>query len=437
MSQAAALTQAKSAAEQSQARRRGGHAAEWDTPRSGENEARLLSSRSGAKAAKGAGQDTRAQRRWNSRWVPKNGDLDPRTDPNFFVCGRLVRGQIASMDPKPIAEILPTHTPALFGMAVARAAELLRAGELVALPTETVYGLAANGLDARAVAKIFEVKARPGHNPIIVHVASVAMARLCVAAWPEVADRLASAFWPGPLSLVLPRSHAIPDLVTAGGATVGVRWPRHPFIQAVMEACNFPLAVPSANLSTRVSPTKAQHVQKSLGNKIPLIIDGGPSQVGIESTVVDLVAKPPRVLRPGMIHAESLSAVAGAVQSAERGARTSAAQLPSPGLLPRHYAPRAKLMILSWLDDADLHRQLSIVSCRLSAVHVIAHTRIPSGQGLGRVSVMPLDAQAFARAIYAELHRCDEEGAELIAVESLPGGSQWHSLADRLARAAA
>src|ERR1041385_1073259 len=143
-----------------------------------------------------------------------------------------------------VADVLPTHTPALFEAAVARACELLRAGELVAVPTETVYGLAANALDARAVAKIFGVKGRPSHNPIIVHVASVAMARRCVTVWPVLADRLAEAFWPGPLTLVLPRSRAIPDKVTAGGATVGVRWASHPFIQAVIGACGFPLAAP-------------------------------------------------------------------------------------------------------------------------------------------------------------------------------------------------
>src|SRR6266540_5788679 len=169
------------------------------------------------------------------------------------------------------AEILPTHTAPLFEAAVARAAELLRAGELVALPTETVYGLAANALDPRAVAKIFEVKRRPADNPIIVHVAGVAMARRCVTEWPPLADKLARAFWPGPLTLVLPRSREIPDLVTAGGGTVGVRWPGHPFMQAVVRECGFPLAAPSANRSARLSPTNAAHVREALGERVQLI----------------------------------------------------------------------------------------------------------------------------------------------------------------------
>src|SRR5438105_1377465 len=204
-------------------------------------------------------------------------------------------------------EVLATHTRELFNTAVKRAVELLRAGEVVALPTETVYGLAANALDAKAVARIYEVKGRPAHNPVIVHVTSVAMAKRCVANWPALADKLAKAFWPGPLTMVLPRAKNIPDIVTAGGGTVGVRWPSHPFIQEVIRACDFPLAAPSANLSNQISPTNAEHVAKQL--KIPLIVDGGQAQVGIESTVIDLTVNPPRLLRPGMIHEQALMAV--------------------------------------------------------------------------------------------------------------------------------
>ena len=212
-------------------------------------------------------------------------------------------------------EILSTHTPALFHAAVKRAAELLRAGEVVALPTETVYGLAANALDAEAVAKIYEVKGRPAHNPIIVHVASVEMAKQCVAEWTPLAAQLAKAFWPGPLTLVLRRSQTIPGIVTAGGGTVGVRWPGHPFMQAVIRECRFPLAAPSANLSNEISPTNAEHVSKSIGDRIPLIVDGGQSQVGIESTVVDVSGGFAEILRPGMINAESIQAVVGNVQT--------------------------------------------------------------------------------------------------------------------------
>jgi len=334
------------------------------------------------------------------------------------------------------AEILSTHTPVLFDVAVKRAAKLLRAGEIVALPTETVYGLAANAFDEKAVAKIFQIKGRPANNPIIVHVASLEMAGRCVKDWPNNADQLARAFWPGPLTLVLPRAKEIPDNVTAGGATVGVRWPSHPLIQAVIRECGFPLASPSANLSGRISPTSAEHVRKQLGGKILLIVDGGPSQVGIESTVLDLTVSPPQVLRPGMIHAESLAAVVGKAQN-EKAEVRAGAHLRSPGLLKKHYAPKAKLVVLNWQNDAGLNSQLSILNPQPSTCHVIAHTHIPSVENFARVSVIPHDAEAFARAIYAELHRCDEAGAELIVVEAPPALPEWSGIADRLKRATA
>jgi len=337
------------------------------------------------------------------------------------------------------AQILPTHTPELFQLALRRAAELLRAGELVAVPTETVYGLAANAQEAKSVEKIFRVKGRPSHNPIIVHVASVDMARQCTAEWPAPARRLASAFWPGPLTLVLPKASLIPDLVTAGGPTVGVRWPSHPFIQALIRDCGFPLAAPSANLATRVSPTTAEHVRRSLGRKIRLIVDGGPSQVGIESTVVDLSVSPPRLLRPGMIHVESLIAALGegGLRRAEGGRAGPGAQpRRSPGQLPKHYSPRAQLLVWSWQDDAELRSRIGERKWAKGHCHVITHTRIPSSEGLGRVRVLPHDAEAFARALYAELHRCDEEGARFIIVEALPPAPEWQAIADRLRRAA-
>jgi L-threonylcarbamoyladenylate synthase len=338
------------------------------------------------------------------------------------------------------AELVPTHLPALFTAAVTRAAELLRRGEVVALPTETVYGLAANALDPEAVAKIYAIKGRPAHNPIIVHVADLEMARRCVTDWPDSATQLAHSFWPGPLTLVLPRAGIIPDLVTAGGATVGVRWPSHPFMQAVIRACGFPLAAPSANLSNSISPTTAAHVRKQLGDQLALIVDGGPAQVGIESTVVDLAVQPPRVLRPGMIHQESLRAALGecGLQNTERTeTATTAGELRSPGLLKKHYAPKARLMVLRWRDAADLNTQLAPLNLRREKTHIIAHTHIPAGDTWGGVSVMPHDAAAFARALYAELHHCDEGGAELIIVEALPAGTEWRAVQDRLTRAAA
>lgn len=337
-----------------------------------------------------------------------------------------------------IAEILPTHTAALFQAAVRRAADRLRAGELVALPTETVYGLAANALDPQAVAKIFAVKGRPAQNPLIVHIASRELAAACVTAWPPTAEALARAFWPGPLTLVLPRAKRIPGVVTAGGGTVGLRWPSHPFIQAVIQACGFPLAAPSANLSNRISPTNAGHVQQQLGGAISLIVDGGQSQVGIESTVVDLSGDRPRVLRPGMIHAPALAAVVG--QPIAEGSTATghpAAELRSPGLLPKHYAPRARLVILEWTDELDLTRQVAALGLARTGCHVLAHTNPPNPDSFGRVCLIPHDAEAYARALYAEWHACDDLGAAVVIMERPPATPEWSGIADRLQRAAA
>jgi L-threonylcarbamoyladenylate synthase len=332
-------------------------------------------------------------------------------------------------------EILSTHTPALFADAVKRAAELLRAGEVVALPTETVYGLAANALEKNAVAKIFQIKGRPARNPIIVHVVGNEMAKSCVKTFPALAEKLSKSFWPGPLTLVLPRAEKIPPIVTAGGETVGIRWPSHPFIQAVIRECGFPLAAPSANLSNQISPTNAAHARAQLGGKIPLIVDGGQSQVGIESTVLDLTVSPPRILRPGMIHAEALAAAGLPIADCRLPIETGA--LKSPGQLQKHYAPKAKLLVLNWRDESDLQSQIGNRQSAIGNVHIIAHTRIPAGENFADVSVMPHDAEAFARALYAELHRCDAAGAELIVVEAPPESPEWSGIADRLRRAAA
>jgi L-threonylcarbamoyladenylate synthase len=337
-------------------------------------------------------------------------------------------------NPPTETKVLQTDTPALFETALRCAVELLRNGEVVALPTETVYGLAANASDAKAVARIFAIKGRPSHNPVILHVASVDLARHSAGDWPELAERLAAAFWPGPLTLVLPRATAIPDEVTAGGTTVGLRWPSHPFIQAVIRECGFPLAAPSANLSNRISPTNVDHVQEQLGGRIPLIVDGGQCQVGIESTVVDLTSSPPRLLRPGLIHEEALMAVTG---SLTLGTGPSTQVLKSPGQLRRHYAPRARLEVWSWRNEDELKLRAAASGASVSGTHVIAHTSIPSASGYGRVSVIPHDPEAFARALYAELHKCDATGAELIVVEALPDSGEWRAIADRLKRASA
>jgi L-threonylcarbamoyladenylate synthase len=332
-----------------------------------------------------------------------------------------------------MAEILPTDSREKFDAAVRRAAELLRTGQVVALPTETVYGLAANAFDKAAVQKIFEIKGRPSSNPIILHVASREQAQACVTEWTDAAEKLAKSFWPGPLTIVLLKSPKVPEIVTAGGPTVGVRWPSHPLMQAVIRECGFPLAAPSANPANQLSPTTAEHVQRLLGEKLALIVDGGPAHIGIESTVVDASTIPARLFRPGIVHRESLIAVLGEVF----GDNDNGAHRKSPGLFPRHYSPRARLMVCRWQNDAELWEIIAKSGINPRVCHVVAHHRIPEPQGLGRVSLIPHDAAAYARAIYAELHKCDELGAELIIVEKVPESAEWDAILDRLQRAQA
>ncbi len=334
-------------------------------------------------------------------------------------------------------EILSTHTPELFAAAVKRAAELLRAGEVVALPTETVYGLAANALDEKAVAKIFQIKGRPANNPIIVHVAGIEMAKRCVTELPAAGGQT------GKSILARPADAG----VAARGKNSrqrdgGRRNRRHPLAEPSVHSGGDSRMRFSAGRAEREfvraafrRRTRSTSAHSSAA-KIPLIVDGGQSQVGIESTVLDLTVSPPRILRPGMIHAESLAAVGGE-RSTVQQSNVQHPTLRSPGLLQKHYSPKAKLVVMNWRDDADLCRQLSTLNPQLSTVHVIAHTRIPSGEKLGGVSVIPHDAEAFARALYAELHRCDEAGAQAIVVEAPPDSPEWAGIADRLRRAAA
>lgn len=329
---------------------------------------------------------------------------------------------------------LGIDSPEEFRRAVEAAVALLRQGQVVALPTETVYGLAANARDPGAVRRVYEVKRRPHSNPLIVHVASREMARACVSNWPETAERLARAFWPGPLTLVLPKADSIPPEVTGGGDTVAIRWPAHPFIQAVIRACGFPLAAPSANLANRVSPTSADHVLAQLNGRIPLVVDGGPCAVGIESTVVDLAHEPPRILRPGMIHAEALAPLVPRLAE-EPCAPLSARRPKSPGLFPKHYAPTAPVRVLTWTGTEDLRRQLRNLGADPAQAHVLAHTTVPQKGPFADVWVLPRDPAAYARALYATWHRCDQQGARLIIMEAVPEQSEWAGIADRLRRA--
>ncbi len=314
---------------------------------------------------------------------------------------------------------------------IARAAEVLRRGGLVAFPTETVYGLGANALDADAVRRIFEVKGRPANNPIIVHVAEVEPARQLVADWPAAAERLAGRFWPGPLTLVLPRRDIIPDGVTAGGPTVAVRMPAHPVALALIRAAGVPVAAPSANRSTQLSPTLAEHVLHGLQGRIDLVLDGGPTSGGLESTVLDLTS-PPRVLRPGLVSMTELEAILGPVGRPDV-APDVAAPLPSPGVLPRHYAPRTPLECVA--DGARRAKELLEAGLR------VGQLALAGSSGLERSGattvVMPAEASAYAASLYATLHALDALGLDRIVVDLPPNGEEWLAVRDRLRRASA
>ena len=315
---------------------------------------------------------------------------------------------------------------------IARAAAVLRAGGLVAFPTETVYGLGANALDAAAVARIFTAKGRPPTNPLIVHVAEPAQVAHVVAAWPATAARLAERFWPGPLTLVLPRRAAVPDVVTGGGSTVAVRVPAHPVALALLRAAALPLAAPSANRSTELSPTRAEHVLRGLDGRIDLLLDAGPTAGGIESTVVDLTAAPPRLLRPGLVGVADLEAVVGPLARPPLTQAPGAAPLPSPGLLPRHYAPRTPL---ECAGENDREHVEALCRADLCVGWVtFAPAPEPSPPGL-LVWGLPPDPAGYAARLYAALHELDRAGLDRIVVTLPPDAEEWLAVRDRLRRA--
>ncbi len=319
---------------------------------------------------------------------------------------------------------------------VAELAELLRAGRLVAFPTETVYGLGANALDADAVLRIFEAKGRPANIPLIVHIADIDQLSTVTARQPELAMQLAAEFWPGPLTLVLPRAPTIPDAVTAGLDTIGVRVPAHPLAHELLTAAGVPVAAPSANPFTRISPTTAEHVRAQLGDRVDAVLDGGPTDVGIESTVVNVCGERPVLLRPGSITIADLEAVVGPVARATPTADPHAPQ-PSPGTSERHYAPTARLVEVA--RDPNGNLRLPTDSFANETWALISFDRDDaSGVTASEPAMhrpMPRDAANFGRQLFATLHDLDAAGCTLAFVEQLPPGAEWEAVADRLRRA--
>ena len=288
------------------------------------------------------------------------------------------------------------------------AADLICAGELVAFPTETVYGLGANALDPAAIEKIYLAKGRPPGSPLIVHVDSIEMARRLVRDWPERAERLARVFWPGPLTLVLLKQPHVPDRLTSGLDTVAVRMPANPIALALIQEAGLPIAAPSANRFTQLSPTTAQHVRDSMGDRVAMVLDGGRTKVGIESTVLSLAGAEPVLLRPGMVTREQIEEVIGPVHVLQPTAESAH---PSPGMHRRHYSPKTPLILVQ-------RGQLPL-------------------SGRGMLLQMPADPRDYAALLYEKLHQADSEGWDWIAVEQPPVGPEWTAIRDRLERAAA
>jgi L-threonylcarbamoyladenylate synthase len=331
------------------------------------------------------------------------------------------------------------------GDAIERAAELLRKGGLVAFPTETVYGLGADATNAAAVEGIFKAKERPHSDPLIVHLAAASELLTVAAEAPPAAWELAGRFWPGPLTLILPRSEAIPAIVAAGGPTVGVRVPSHPVALALIRAAGVPVAAPSANRFTHTSPTTAQHVLADLDGRIDCLLDGGPCAVGVESTVLDLTAEPPRVLRPGGVTLEALrELLPGVLGPAETSATTSGAEVArAPGQMERHYAPRTRLVVFDAQGKAAL-----------AALRAEAEGALNRGERVGAllpdeeadtlgglpVTVERLgsreDLAEVSRRLYAALRALDGQGVDVILAHTFGTEGLGLAIRDRLRRAA-
>jgi len=305
---------------------------------------------------------------------------------------------------------------------IEKAARIIQEGGLVAFPTETVYGLGADALNPMAVARVFEVKQRPHFDPLIVHVADLRQAEIMVQKFPSLAVKLAEAFWPGPLTLVLEKSSLIPDLVTSSLPTVALRVPDHPFALSLIRESGRPLAAPSANPFGGVSPTTAEHVRLSLGEKVDLILDGGPCRVGVESTVLSLTGKIPVLLRPGGVSLEEIQALIGEVSLSLGGGMPQA-----PGQLPSHYAPSTPLRFMDQLPASPLPGRWGLLS----------FLPVPGTDSFATVEVLSTDGnlREAAANLFSSLRKLDGMKLDGILALSFPEVGLGRAINDRLKRA--
>jgi L-threonylcarbamoyladenylate synthase len=342
-----------------------------------------------------------------------------------------------------VAEVLQVDSTDPDMELIRRAAECLRLGGLVAFPTETVYGLGAHALDRRAVHRVFAAKERPANDPLIVHIAAIDDIDPLVVEIPRVARELAARFWPGPLTMVLRRSERVPDEVTAGLGTVAIRVPSHPIAQALLRSAQLPIAAPSANRFSRPSPTRAAHVLADLGDRIDMILDGGPTSVGLESTVIDLANDPPAVLRPGAVDSSALRAVIPDVRYGPGRAEGGTAGLPAPGMLPKHYAPATPLTLFEGDRTTAIREMVRAAQHHLDrreSVGILAFADdLEQLRGL-RVHVLDLgsesDPAAVASRLYAVLREGDELGVDALLVRNITTDHPLSTaIQDRLRRA--
>jgi len=308
-----------------------------------------------------------------------------------------------------------------------QASDLICQGELVAFPTETVYGLGGRADQTEVIQKIYAAKGRPSNNPLIIHFSSAEEAKKWVKNWPETAEKLSKAFWPGPLTLVLPASDKIPLQARAGLPTVALRVPSHPIALALLQKVKLPLAAPSANPSGFLSPTRAEHVAKNLKDKVSLILDGGPTHLGIESTVLDLTSTPPRLLRPGKISKPEIEKLIGPIE--ELGKIKPEGALASPGLLEKHYSPRAQVVLF---QKEDILKQVEIFK-KQSQTAIFLLRELDSSSYLKSIQISK-NPEAYAQELYAKLHELDELQFEIIAIEAPPRSEEWKAIWNRLER---
>ena len=316
---------------------------------------------------------------------------------------------------------------------IQQAAERLRAGELVAFPTETVYGLGADALNPEAAAKIFAAKGRPADHPLIVHLPDAAQLPIWASSIPREAIALARAFWPGPLTLILKRSDEVPDIVTGGQDTVGLRVPGHPVALELLRAFGSGVAAPSANRFGRISPTTAAHVREELGEAVAVVLDGGECDVGIESTIVDFSRGVPVMLRPGRVTLDQMRHVLGAPVLSPDAADTTAPR--ASGTLASHYAPATPVRLL---DVPALYAAVVAAAQAGQRIGVLSRTLTDEAPANGSVWLhLPSDPSGYAHRLYRDLRRLDQCGAELLLIEAPPATPEWQAVNDRLKRAAA